>query len=414
MKRFFIAVLLLLGSICGASAQQADMFCWVPGAVSPNNWVPCSSTTPLQVTGTFSASIAGFAPGGAYANLTSTALSADVALPTGTVVVAFNTGTTAVSCTFTIGAGSSVANHNVIQASSSSAFTVGSNTHVSCINQAGDAANNVVVFSGGSGLATGWGGGGGGFSTVTANQGTANATPWNQNVSQWGGSAVGAMANYGTSPGAVLVPGVNAFVTNANANVPNNTDAQAASATAGSPVVNYGYGFNGATWDRLQVDGSKNLKVTSIITGTLPGFASTPTVNAAQSGTWSNVGVNVQAVASGGWSSKWFIAANSDNATNLKNSAGIVHAVQIYGIGSTPAWLKFYDTSSSPTCNSSTIVKQLLIPANSTAANGAGNNAQVIDKQFTTGISYCVVTGIAASDDTAVAAATYVVNIDYQ
>jgi hypothetical protein len=34
----------------------------------------------------------------------------------------------------------------------------------------------------------------------------------------WAGSTLGAIANYGTSPGAVLVPGVNAFVTNANTN----------------------------------------------------------------------------------------------------------------------------------------------------------------------------------------------------
>lgn len=105
--------------------------------------------------------------------------------------------------------------------------------------------------------------------TVTANQGTANATPWPVSltsttvtgnvtvvgptadgspaatppvliggtvdgsasgnvgvakvdaaglaynaITNWGGTALGAMANYGTSPGAVLVPGVNAFVTN--------------------------------------------------------------------------------------------------------------------------------------------------------------------------------------------------------
>lgn len=33
-------------------------------------------------------------------------------------------------------------------------------------------------------------------------------------ITNWGGTALGAMANYGTSPGAVLVPGVNAFITN--------------------------------------------------------------------------------------------------------------------------------------------------------------------------------------------------------
>ena len=37
-------------------------------------------------------------------------------------------------------------------------------------------------------------------------------------ISTWGGGTLGAMANYGTSPGAVLVPGVNAFITNTNAN----------------------------------------------------------------------------------------------------------------------------------------------------------------------------------------------------
>lgn len=33
-------------------------------------------------------------------------------------------------------------------------------------------------------------------------------------VTTWGGGTLGAMANYGTTPGAVLVPGVNAFITN--------------------------------------------------------------------------------------------------------------------------------------------------------------------------------------------------------
>ena len=51
-------------------------------------------------------------------------------------------------------------------------------------------------------------------------------------VTNWGSGSntLGAMANYGTSPGAVLVPGVNAFVTNTNAN------GQAVSASS-SPVV---------------------------------------------------------------------------------------------------------------------------------------------------------------------------------
>lgn len=117
------------------------------------------------------------------------------------------------------------------------------------------------------------------------------------------------------------------------------------------------------------------------------------------------------AFSSNGWTYKTFVVANSDNATTLKSSAGVVHAVQVYGIAaSQQAWLKFYDTSTTPTCGSSTIVKQILIPANST---GAGANT-LLDTQFSTGISYCVTTGIANSDDTAPAASTYVVNLDYK
>lgn len=53
---------------------------------------------------------------------------------------------------------------------------------------------------------------GGGGGSVT--QGTI---PWVVGVTQWGGGTLGAMANYGTSPGAVLAPGVNAFITNSPA-----------------------------------------------------------------------------------------------------------------------------------------------------------------------------------------------------
>jgi len=43
---------------------------------------------------------------------------------------------------------------------------------------------------------------------------TQASGPWSQNVSQWASTALGAPSAYGTSPGAVNVPGVNAYVTN--------------------------------------------------------------------------------------------------------------------------------------------------------------------------------------------------------
>ena len=42
----------------------------------------------------------------------------------------------------------------------------------------------------------------------------SSSNPIFATVTGWGGGTLGAMANYGTSPGAVLVPGVNAFITN--------------------------------------------------------------------------------------------------------------------------------------------------------------------------------------------------------
>jgi hypothetical protein len=125
--------------------------------------------------------------------------------------------------------------------------------------------------------------------------------------------------------------------------------------------------------------------------------------------------VGLNAVATGGWTPTSFVAANSNNATSLKASAGIVHAVEVYGVGAAPAYLKFYDQATSPSaCGATNLVKSIMIPAAATAANGGGSNAIVMDAQFSTGIGYCVVTGIAVADNTSVAAATFLINIDWK
>jgi hypothetical protein len=125
-----------------------------------------------------------------------------------------------------------------------------------------------------------------------------------------------------------------------------------------------------------------------------------------------NVGLN--AVTSGGWTPNHLVAAASNNSTNLKASAGIIHAVQGYGVGSAPAYIKLFDKASAPTCGTDVPVKVIMIPAAATAANGAGAVNNIIDVQFSTGIGFCVVTGIANNDNTAVAAATFLVEIDWK
>lgn len=108
------------------------------------------------------------------------------------------------------------------------------------------------------------------------------------------------------------------------------------------------------------------------------------------------------------------IAANNTTAVVVKASAGTLMGVQVYGIGSAPAYLKIYNATSA-TCGSGTPVKRLMIPAAATAANGAGSNISFGDGiAFSTGITYCVTTGITDADTTAPAASTFLVNIDWK
>lgn len=127
-------------------------------------------------------------------------------LPTGTVVVATNVGTTnGAYCK--LGASATTSDQYIAPSGGWFAFTVGANTQLTCITGTSTTTINMV---GGSGLPTGISGGGGGGSGGSVTQGTV---PWVVSVPTWAGGTLGAMANYGTSPGAVLVPGVNASVT---------------------------------------------------------------------------------------------------------------------------------------------------------------------------------------------------------
>jgi hypothetical protein len=75
-------------------------------------------------------------------------------------------------------------------------------------------------------------------------------------VNTWAGGTLGAMATYGTSPGAVLVPGANVFVTNTIAGItPGDAIATGTYAT-GSPTIGATLLWNGTTYDRLKSAGA--------------------------------------------------------------------------------------------------------------------------------------------------------------
>jgi hypothetical protein len=138
----------------------------------------------------------------------------------------------------------------------------------------------------------------------------------------WAGSTLGAMANYGTSPGAVLVPGVNAFitnVTNAGTFVVQAT-LQASSATAigtvnPTTIGNWGLAAstqNGTTPTNGQlVMGQFNTSPTTITTGGISPF---------QMDNAGNLLVNIKAGAGSGGTA---IADNSVFTTGTTNETPI-------------------------------------------------------------------------------------------
>lgn len=144
----------------GSRANGAVTMC----LTAQGNAVPCSDATalPTPVTGSFSATLAGFTPGGTFATLTATAASsASTALPAGVVVAFQNTSAVDLSCVLSAGAATATTDKLILRAGATEFFTVGANVNTACINQTGS-ASNVVVLAGGSGLGTNFGGGGAG------------------------------------------------------------------------------------------------------------------------------------------------------------------------------------------------------------------------------------------------------------
>lgn len=120
--------------------------------------------------------------------------------------------------------------------------------------------------------------------------------------------------------------------------------------------------------------------------------------------------VNVAAAPAGGATPSFVVAANSNNSTNLKGSAGTVYSIQTSNISATvPYFIKLYDKATAPTCGTDTPVAAYVIPA----INGGNNVTVAVGKKFSNGIGYCVVTGIANSDNISVPAATILVNVDW-
>jgi hypothetical protein len=188
MKRITLAAAAALFG-CAAQAQTYHDAgsTIVPGVVplvgcstSRNCTAPVSSTNPLPVSGTFSATFSGFQPsatGSVGTPITATTAGATGSLPSGTVVIATNAGATNTAyCQ--LGSSASTSAQPIAPNGGWFAFTVGSATQLAC---ATSTSTTTVNLLGGSGLPTGTGGGGGGVggtvTVSTSSPGGAAANP---------------------------------------------------------------------------------------------------------------------------------------------------------------------------------------------------------------------------------------------
>ena len=105
-------------------------------------------------------------------------------------------------------------------------------------------------------------------------------------------------------------------------------------------------------------------------------------------------GVFVQASASGGATPYQLLSAATPNATNIKASGGNIYDVYALNTNSTTAYLKFYNTATTPQCG--TNVVQLTYPL---VQNVPVHINPVPGVTFTAGISVCLTANQAVTDN---------------
>lgn len=137
---------------------------------------------------------------------------------------------------------------------------------------------------------------------------------------------------------------ISGTVTTALSGSTSNASSGVATSATNVPTVSYNYGFNGTTWDQLQVDANKNLKVT-----TGPSAATTSGLTAVSSSA---------------------LAAN----TVIKVSAGNLYSFEV-AVDSTLSaaawWIMIYNATSAPADGAVTPLKCYAMPLGTTAFSAA-------------------------------------------
>jgi hypothetical protein len=325
------------------------------------------------------------------------------------------------------------------------------------------AADNAVIVTPGSGV------------TMRSRDTTGAGGPQSMItiLGDTGGNPSGVFANYGTSPGSVLVPAMNAFVTNTPAvsqsgswsivnisgtvSLPTGASTSAlqptvnafagttsagttgplmfGAVTTGAPAYTTGNNnpFSLDTVGNLRVNcitgcsAASNISQIAGVTlgasavvnyGSTPAASAVPGVNAFVTNSNPNGRTTSSSsspvVPSAAPTTFHLIAANSTNATSVKGSAATLMSCQTSNNSTTPAYLKIFNKASAPTLGTDTPVDTLIIPG--PAAGGGGSNVVFGPGGLAlgTGFALAVTNLIADADSTAVAAATYAINCQYE
>jgi len=145
-------------------------------------------------------------------------------------------------------------------------------------------------------------------------------------------------------------------------------------------------------------------RLTTLITGPLP---------VSQSGTWTvQQGTPPWSEfptpqASGGYTTFHLVSAGSTNATSIKGSAGQLYCWYIYNSNAAARKVALHNTAGTPTAGSGVAISFVIPPS-----SGA-NNCAPAGIPFNTGIGLTTVTGLADSDNAAVAANDLIINLWY-
>lgn len=108
---------------------------------------------------------------------------------------------------------------------------------------------------------------------------------------------------------------------------------------------------------------------------------------------------------------KHFVSAGSNNATSLKGTAGKVYAVHVYNTAAYDVYLKLYNKATAPAPATDTAL--LIATIGCQAGLPRDYFFDTAGANFSTGIGYAVVKGIADADNTSVLASDCTAQIEY-